>query len=41
MLLAKVKTGECGEYGDIFIHVGTNDVRMKQSGHHAQHSFSM
>jgi hypothetical protein len=31
MVLAKAKTGECREYRDIVIHVGTNDVRMKQS----------
>ena len=31
MLLAKEKTGECREYKDIVIHVGTNNVRMKQS----------
>ena len=31
MMLAKAKTGECREYGDIVIHVGTNDVRMKHS----------
>ena len=31
MMLAKAKTGECREYRDIVIHVGTNDVRMKQS----------
>ena len=31
MVLAKAKTGECREYIDIVIHVGTNDVRMKQS----------
>lgn len=30
-VLAKAKTGECREYRDIVIHVGTNDVRMKQS----------
>ncbi|XP_071192547.1 uncharacterized protein [Salvelinus alpinus] len=31
MVLAKAKSGECREYRDIVIHVGTNDVRMKQS----------
>uniref|UniRef100_A0AAZ3Q853 SGNH hydrolase-type esterase domain-containing protein n=1 Tax=Oncorhynchus tshawytscha TaxID=74940 RepID=A0AAZ3Q853_ONCTS len=31
MVLAKAKMGECREYRDIVIHVGTNDVRMKQS----------
>jgi hypothetical protein len=31
MVLAKAKTGECREYRDIVIHIGTNDVRMKQS----------
>jgi hypothetical protein len=34
MVLAKAKTGECREYReyrDIVIHVGTNNVRMKQS----------
>ena len=31
MVLAKAKTGECREYRDIVIHVGTNDVRTKQS----------
>ena len=30
-MLAKAKTGERREYRDIIIHVGTNDVRMKQS----------
>jgi hypothetical protein len=28
MVLDKAKTGECREYRDIVIHVGTNDVRM-------------
>jgi hypothetical protein len=31
MVLAKAKTGECRVYRDIVIHVGTNNVRMKQS----------
>ena len=31
MVLAKAKTGESREHRDIVIHVGTNDVRMKQS----------
>uniref|UniRef100_A0A8C7UQ92 SGNH hydrolase-type esterase domain-containing protein n=1 Tax=Oncorhynchus mykiss TaxID=8022 RepID=A0A8C7UQ92_ONCMY len=31
MMLAKAKTGVYREYRDIVIHVGTNDVRMKQS----------
>ena len=31
MVLAKANAGECREYRDIVIHVGTNDVRMKQS----------
>ena len=30
-MLAKSKTGKYREYRDIVIHVGTNDVRMKQS----------
>ena len=32
MVLAKAKTGQCREYGDIVIHVGPNDIRMKQRG---------
>uniref|UniRef100_A0AAY5KQ92 SGNH hydrolase-type esterase domain-containing protein n=1 Tax=Esox lucius TaxID=8010 RepID=A0AAY5KQ92_ESOLU len=31
LVLAKSKTGKYREYRDIVIHVGTNDVRMKQS----------
>ena len=30
-VLAKAKTAECREYRDIVIHVGTNNVRVKQS----------
>ena len=30
MVLAKAKTGECREYRDFVIHVGSNNVRMKQ-----------
>jgi hypothetical protein len=31
MMLAKAKTSKCREYREFVIHVGTNDVRMKQS----------
>jgi hypothetical protein len=31
ILLAKAKNGQCREIRDIVIHVGTNDVRIKQS----------
>ncbi|CDQ87660.1 unnamed protein product [Oncorhynchus mykiss] len=31
MVLVKARTGECREYRDIIIHVGINNVRMKQS----------
>ena len=31
MVLAKAKTAECRKYRDFVIHVGTNDVSMKQS----------